>query len=248
MKEGEPKRRAVYRVVVIGGVLIAAAIITLYTPWLRLFDLREIVVRGNHRIPTEEIERLAGFRRGDNLLRTPVRRAGEALAELPWVKGVSIRRVYPHKLEIIIYERAPIASVSAPAGGDGSLVVGEGGVIVQWASDEVCPALSVRGIDLTGESPGARLVDERVIVALERLHRRGMSEGPFYLVDFSDLSSVTLHTADELEVALGPVDGIAPRIDALAALLSTIDPTDYRSIDLRYGGEAILVPRKVVNR
>jgi len=87
-----------------------------------------------------------------------------------------------------------------------------------------------------------------VIVALERFHQRGLNAGAFHLADFSDPSAVTLYTQDGLEVALGPVDGIEARIDALAALLATLNPTDYRSIDLRFGGEATLVPRKVVKR
>lgn len=250
MREGEPKpkRRAIYRVAVIGGILIAAAIITLYTPWLRLFDLREIVVRGNCHISTEEIKHLAGFRIGDSLLRTPVSRALKALMGLPWVKAVSIQRIFPHRLEIVIRERAPVAVVSDPAGGDSLLVIGEGGVIVKQTTDEAPSTLLATGVNLTGGSPGAQLVDEKVTVALECIYRKGLSEGPFHLIDFSDPSSVTLHGEGELKVALGPVDGIGPRIDALAALLLTIDLPEYRSIDLRFGGEAILVPRKVVNR
>jgi len=248
VREGESKRRAIYRVAVIGGILITAAIITLYTPWLRLFDLREIVVRGNCHISTEEIKYLAGFRMGGSLLRTPVSRALKALLGLPWVKAASIQRVYPHRLEIVIHERTPIAVVSDPAKGDSLLIIGEGGVIVKQISNEAPPTLLARGVNLTGDAPGARLVDERVVVALECIYRKGLSEGPFHLIDFSDPSSVTLHGEDELKVVLGPVDGIGPRIDALAALLLTIDLPEYRSIDLRFGGEAILVPRKVVNR
>jgi hypothetical protein len=44
-------------------------------------------------------------------------------------------------------------------------------------------------------------------------------------------------------VTLGPLDGIERRIDELVALIDAIDIADYRTIDLRFGGEAILVPR-----
>jgi hypothetical protein len=136
--------------------------------------------------------------------------------------------------------------MSDPEGENSLLVVGEGGVIVQRVSEGTSPILSIRGAHLTGAAPGARLTDPRVIVALERFHQRGLNAGAFHLADFSDPSAVMLYTQDGLEVVLGPVDEIETRIDALAALLETLNLADYRSIDLRFGGEATLVPRKVV--
>lgn len=248
MREGELKRSAVYRAVVIGGVLIAAAIIALYSPWLGLFKLREIVVEGNNHLAKEEIVRTSGLCLGCNLLRMPVHRAVEAISKLPWVREVFIRRVYPHKAEIIVQERSPIAVISDPEDENSLLVVGEGGVLVQRVSEGVSATLVVRGADLTGSNPGARLTDRGIIAALEHLHRRALTAGPFHLADFSNPSAIMLYTTDELEVNLGPIDGIQVRIDALAELLQTLNQADYRSIDLRFGGEAILVPRKVVNR
>ncbi len=230
----------------IGGVLIAAAVVVLYAPWLGFFDLREIVVKGNYRLSREEIVAASGFRVGSNLLRMPVRHALKVISELPWAKQVSIRRVFPHTAEINIRERAPIAAMSDPEGENSLLVVAEEGVIVQRVSEVTSPILSIRGAHLTGAAPGARLANPGVIVALERFHQRGLNADTFLLADFSDPSAVMLYTQDGLEVVLGPVDGIEARIDALAALLGTLNLADYRSIDLRFGGEATLVPRKVV--
>jgi cell division protein FtsQ len=233
--------------VIVGGAL-AAAIVILYTPWLPFFDLREIVVTGNRHTTTETIERVAGFCKGDNLLRLPVRRASQALLDLPWIKEVTIHRSYLHEVRIVVEERIPIALTPCPNGdGQLQLVIAEGGVIVQKVSD--CPSLTTAtGIVLTGDSPGARLNDARVIQALEYLHRRALNDGAFYLADFSNPSCVLLRHTTGLEVALGPVQDIQSRIDALVALLETLDPKEYQHIDLRFGEEAVLVPRKVVNR
>jgi cell division septal protein FtsQ len=233
---------------VIGGVLIAAAVITLYSPWLGIIDLREIVVEGNRHLAKEEIIRASGLRLGCSLLRTPVRHALEEICELAWVKEISIRRVYPHTVEILVCERAPIALISDPESEGRLLIVGEGGVIVQRTSEAASSILLIRGGYLTSTDPGGRLTDPGVVVALERLHHRGLNAVVFRLADFSDPRAVVLYTEEGLEVALGPVDGIEERIDALAALLATLNLVDYRSIDLRFGGEAILVPRKVVKR
>ena len=248
MREGELKRSVVYLAVVIGGVLIAAAIIALYTPWWGLFTLREIAVEGNNRLAKDEIVRTSGLRLGRSLPRMPVRCAAEEISKLPWVQEVAVRRVYPHKVEIIVRERSPIAVIADPNDEARQLIVGEGGVLVQQAGVNESVSLMVRGADLTGSEPGSMLTDHGIIAALEHLHRSALTAGPFHRADFSDPDAIMLHTPEGLEVNLGPIDGIQMRIDALAGLLQTLNYADYRSIDLRFGGEAILVPRKVVNR
>ena len=231
-----------------GGVVIAAATIILYTPWVPLLDLREIAVRGASYIPQEEILRAAGFKVGENLLRLRVLRAGQAVARLPWVEHVAIRRAFLHGVTITVEEREPIAAVVDPLGGGRLLVLGEGCVLVQDATQDLRPPLIVRGAPFAAYEAGERLQDKDMADALERLHRLGLTQGLFQLVDFTNPFSVTLQGSNDLTIYLGELGKIALRIDALGALLQTIDPSKYRSMDLRYGGEAVLVPRKVVNR
>ena len=230
-----------------GGVVIAAATIILYTPWVPLLDLREIAVRGASYIPQEEILRAAGFKVGENLFRLRVLHAGQAIARLPWVEHVSIHRTFLHGVTITVEEREPIAAVVDPLGGK-LLVLGEGGVLVGDATPDLRPPLVVQGAPFSAYQPGAYLQDKEMADALAELHRLGLTQGLFELVDFTNPFSVTLQGSGDLTVYLGPLDKIAVRIDALGALLQTIDPSKYRSMDLRYGGEAVLVPRKVVNR
>jgi len=240
---GGSKRKIVCRVIIMGGGLITAAIIALYAPWLYLFDLREIEVQGNYRVSTEQIKQAAGFSLGENLLRTPIERATAALRDLPWIKDVAIRRIYPHALEIVVGERAPIAVMRSSADEAGLLLLAEGGVIVQSAQEIDPSILLVSGARLTGEAPGARLVDDRVVVALAYLQRKNLIDGPFQRIDFSTPDLVIMYGKGGVKIILGRYDGIGERIDRLAALLNAINIEDYRSIDLRFWGEAILAPR-----
>ena len=242
-EEGGLKGRTVYWAIGIGGVLIAAAIITLYTPWLGLFNLRVIVVRGNHHITAEEAARVSGLRNGGPLARLPIRRAEMALETLPWVKQAKITRVYPHTVRITITERIPIAALQRPDG-HSYLVIGADGVIV--AEKEEVDYLIVDGVSVTAARPGGRVRDPKAIATLACLREKGFDA--FTRVDFSDPTGVVLHSPSGAKVLLGPVAGACARIEELAALLPTINLADYRSIDLRFGGEAILVPSKVVNR
>lgn len=250
MNEGGPKGRTVCRAVGIGGVLIAAAIITLYTPWLGLFNLRVIVVRGNNHITSGEIVRVSGLGNGGPLARLPVHRAERALETIPWVKKAKITRHYPHTVRIAITERMPIAALRM---GDDQpyLIIGENGVIVakeQGDKGDVAHYLVVTGVAVTEAAPGGRIQDTQVVNALEVLHEKGIGPAVFTTIDFSDPSEVVLHSSVGTEVLFGPTDMIPERVKELMALLPTLDLKDYRSIDLRFGGEAILVPRKVVSR
>lgn len=249
MKKEEPKGRLTSQVAVTGGVLIAATVFLLYAPWPPLFDVREVAVSGNVHVPTESAIRISGFRLGDHLIRLPTRRAARALSSLTWVKHASIRRSYFHRVEIALVERVPVATLPDPAKGKGEWVVGEDGLLIQQTAANLRPPLVLRGALVKGQAaPGVRLTDRRVIALLGALLRHRLTEGTFTVADFSDPTSVVLQGADELTVLLGPVEGLEPRIDELGALFSALDVTQYRSIDLRFGGEATLVPRKVVKR
>jgi cell division protein FtsQ len=245
---GEPKRKAVRWALIMGGVLIAAASIALYTPWLSLFDLREIVVSGNQHVSAQEIGRASGFAQGENLLTAPVGRAVQRLNALPWVASASIHRILPHTLGITIKERTPVAVVKTSDKPPAYLLLASGGVIVQTASGPRSALPTLSGVTLSGQQPGARIVDPRVVETLAALASTQLDGKILQQIDFSDPADVTLHGEGDLVIQLGPLNGISGRIDDLGALLDTIDLAKYRSIDMRIGGEATLVPRKVVNR
>lgn len=246
MNEGEP-RNAVRWAAVIGGILIAAAIIALYTPWVRIFDLRKIVVKGNYYTLAAQIKDSCGIQDGINLLRAPLKQGRVALLQLPWIMDASLRRVLPHTLEITVRERKPIALVIDPSDPNRLMVLGEDGVIVGYAKDATPGFVHACGVSLQSLASGKVIVKADVLRTLNYLRLQGLGSDLFPRVDFSDASAITLYTVDGGEVVLGPSGEIEERIDELKALLKTIELADYQTIDLRFGGEARLVPRKVVN-
>jgi cell division septal protein FtsQ len=240
VKEGKTRRRAVSRTFVLGGVLISAAAIALYTPWLGLFDLREITVSGNRRVPAEEIGQAADLDRGRPLLAIAPSTISARVASLPWVKDVVVRRIFPHGLKIEVQERSPIAWIGTPESGE-CLILAEGGVIVPAGCESRDTLVELAGGELSGTAPGARLLDEHVAALIDRLNDDALSTMNIRRVDVSDPSSVTLDAGSGLRVLLGEIDMYARRVDALAALSRTIDLERYRLIDLRLEGEARLV-------
>jgi hypothetical protein len=247
VNEGE-SRSAVRWAAVIGGILIAAAIIALYTPWVRIFDLRKIVVRGNYYTSAVAVKDGSGIQDRVNLLRAPLKQARTLLLQLPWIMDVSFHRILPHTLEIIVRERNPIALVVDPSNESRLMVLGEDGVIVGYAKDSSLNFMCISGVAIASTPSGKKAVNSDVVQTVVYLRKRGLGRDLFPRIDFSNLSAIIMYTVDGGEVMLGPISDIEDRIDELTALLETIDLASYQTIDLRFGGEARLVPRKVVNR
>jgi len=242
VKEGKSRHQAVFWGVIVGGVLITVAVISLYVPGLRLLDLREIVVSGNHYISAAEVADATGLKAGRSLLAISLRNVSDLVGALPWVKAVRVRRVYPHRLSISVQERAPVAEVTLPS--DQVLTVGEGGVIVE-ATDRFGLSLpQLIGATLSGENPGAQILDRRVISLIDTLASDTRLHGvKIRKIDVSDPASVVLYADGGPTILLGGLDGFAARLDELVALLRTIELGSYKSIDLRFKGEATLVRR-----
>ncbi len=241
MKEGKTRRRAASRVAIVGGVLITAAAIALYTPWLGLFGLREIAVSGNRRVSAEAIARAANLRRGMSLFAIRSSYVSSNVASLPWIRDVTVRREFPHRLSIQVLERAAVAWIHPPSDGP-CLTIAEGGVIAAEGCDENQEGLlELIGASVSGEVPGAVLVDVRVSELVDAVHALALSDTHFHRIDVSDPSSIVLDAESGLRVLLGAIDTHARRIEQLVALSRRIDLEAYRQIDLRLEGEATLV-------
>jgi len=242
VKEGKSGRNATSWVVV-GGVLIAAAIIALYTPWFRLFDLRRVEVRGNQYLSSTQVVAASGLHRGQTLPGLPAGRVSDRLAELPWVKSASLVRVYPHTVRIEIEERRPIAAVIVD---DGVRIVGEGGVVVSSDPSLADGIVEIVGAPLSATQPGGRIADQQLVELLAAIEGLGIPELDVRRVDVSDSASISLHTPEGLRILLGGAESAVERLGSLRALCRAIDIDGYETIDLRFGGEAVLVPRKAV--
>ncbi len=245
MKEGNTKRQSAVWVFISGGVLIAAAIIALTTPWLRFCDVRKVVVSGNHQASASELVSLAGLHRGQTVFTVPVQRVRQRLEMHPWVKQALVRREFPHTIHVIIEERAVIAWANHPTE-DARVAVGEGGVIL-GGEKMIASALHLVGADFSTWTFGGRVLHQAIADLLARLPSR-LCTIPIERVDVSDLRSIELFMENDTRVRLGGFESIDDRITALNALCREIEFDRYELIDVRFGGEGTLVPRKAVRR
>lgn len=242
MKEGTSWRGSALRVFAVGGVLITAAAIALCTPWFGLVDLREVVITGNQHAAAVELVSLSGLQRGQSLLTLSLGRVSSNLLRHPWIKSVSLERRLPHRLIIRVREREEVAWMSAPSG-EGCLTLGEGGVIVSTDCSRSASMIELRGARLSGDGVGDVLLDEAIVRLIDALRGGILASLGTERIDLTDSGSVELETGSGLRVLLGDMDGALSRLSSLAALSRSLDVEEYEVIDLRFGGEATLVPR-----
>jgi len=245
VKEGSTKRQNAVWVFISGGVLIAAVIIALYTPWLQFCDVREVVVSGNQNATAVDLVSLSQLHRGQTIFSVPATLVRRRLEEHPWVKHASVRRVFPHTIQLVVEERHVIAWSQHPSE-NSRVAVADGGIIV--GSDEsITSSLELIGAAVSGWERGDRILDSRV-AELVAVLSGNVCQLAVRSVDVTDLRSIELILENDTRVLLGDMVQTQNHLAALSMLCREIEIDEYKLIDVRFGGEATLVPRKAVRR
>lgn len=247
MDQGGSASKAIGWGLVVGGILIAAVVVALYSPTLGIFHVRRLRVIGNETVPTVHLVELTGVEAGENLLRVSRTRIEAQLLEDPRIQHVTVRRSLPHTLVVQVEERRPVAACARPGGG--WWLIGEDAVIANTADDLPQGLLVVTGINWDGEpAPGTTVTDAWIAFAMALIGDANSAGAEIQSVDFSDSTCVIAARRRGTTIALGRPDQLRSTVRALMSLLDEVDADDYQSIDLSRGGEATLVPREVVNR
>jgi cell division protein FtsQ len=225
------------------SIVITFIILLLYGPWIPLFEFRELVVIGNQRVSDEEIQYLTGFTIGDNILRLPLGRVRDDILSLPWIRGVSVKRLLPNKVKIQVEEREKVAAIEVSVGMNSHLMaIDVEGYILAEIDRETNRGLVLYGVVNENINPGDS-IDPAGILVLAALWRAGLTTGPFIAADLTDPDNLFLLGTNGLKVRLGSLNSIDEQIDVLSTLIDKFDIQHYRSIDLRFRGTAILAPR-----
>lgn len=230
-----PRSAIILAIVVVLGVAgFGARHLALGRGWI---GLREIQVTGFSKVPLAEVVSLVGEHRDAPLTEIDLAVVRARLAAHPWIADVSVRRSFPHRLEIVLVERMPVFALP-----DGRWVAGDGRVMDARGTREL-PVVSVAGDD------GRRVVEAAlpVATAFGELERRA----PFLLRRLHD---VRVERDGTLSARL---DGFAPLLRvrpgdwkkefARAILLEkelTSEADLIAEIDLRYGSCAALRRRE----
>jgi hypothetical protein len=128
-------------------------------------------------------------------------------------------------------------------GGSTCALIGAGGVVVAGDCKGRDRVPLLKGAALSKKEPGGRLTREEVVDLMDALQRATLSGLILREVVISKEDAVELVTAAETRVRLGALGDSASKVRYLEALCRAVEAEQYELIDLRFGGEATLVPR-----
>ena len=221
-------------------VLAAVALIWAGSTWVvrqPMFALKEVVVINRlERANAAYFEAVVREELAGTFFTMDLNRAQHALGQVPWVRNVSLRRQWPHRLEVEVEEHVPFARWN-----DAALVNMQGEVFsADWKDDlpqfQGQEGQSAEMIDQY-RAWSARLAPLDLSVRKLRLSARGS----WHIEAAGPKGSLTLELGrDDADARLARFVAAQPR--TLGTLARTGTHVDY--VDLRYrNGFAIRVPQ-----
>lgn len=235
-------------------VVCVAAIVGLFLVY-QAFDfvlhasalqVHRIVVRGNVRLSSGEVQALVDGVRGSNILTVDLPSYRARLLESPWVADVGLRRVLPRTIEVFVSEREPIAL--GRINGHLYLIDRTARII-----DEFGPKyrqFDMPIIDGAARTPpaGEPVLDERKVTlaarVIDALTADPMLAARVSQIDVSDLfDAVVLLRDDPARLHLGTsrfLERLQSYIDVAARLRETVPDIEYAN--LQFDGRVYVKP------
>jgi cell division septal protein FtsQ len=200
------------------------------------FSVRKIQVIHNHDYSSEEIIRIAGIKKGENIFRMNLAGSRRRLLKEINIQDAAFQRIFPATIRIKAIEREPSARVKYGR----YYTIDQDGVILEGRKTRRGRKLPViEGIKIKegGLSPPA--AGKACLTLLRELNRRGIEK--YLNIKHIDLSSprvVVMRTRGEMEIKLNAAD-LSRELQRLANLAPRISGR-ARSVDLRYANVPVV--------
>jgi cell division protein FtsQ len=229
-------RRRLQRVVDVALVLAVAAgfLLALRTP---LLDVDAVQVTGNERTPADAVIAASGIGPGDQLVDLDLGKAGQSVADLPWVREAHLHRGIDGSVTVEVVERTPVAVVGE--GADALLVDAEGRALGPAFGDpsHTAALITIEGVG-DGLDPGEFLGEgaaDALAVAASLGSR--LDVGLRLAVEDGRLTGVV---DPGISVVFGDAGQLEAKIRALRTVLEQVDLTCAATIDVRSPGSPVL--------
>jgi cell division protein FtsQ len=218
------------RMLVAAAVLVAGAAAVLWAAQRPRFDFHRIEVTGDLRHVSRAALRgaIAGHLSG-TFFTMRLAQARAAFEAIPWIAGVSVRRVWPDRLVVQVVERRAVGVWN-----DGRVLADDG----QLFNGNPAEA-ELDGARLEFSGPPRFAADAAAKLAGFE-HALAAMQASLAAVEISERASWTVHTAAGQAVELGrddPPGSVQARLDAVAAgyarVVAQLDGAPAR-IDARY--------------
>lgn len=219
------------------GVVAGLALVALALTWTPVLDIERIAVDGTRRTPADAVTAAAGLRAGDPLVWFDPAAAEAAVAALPWVATVEVRRSWRGSVTVAVTERSAVAALAT---GDGTWLLADAtGRVLATTNHLPTQVTLVDGVTASAE-PGATL-DEEVQAALAVAGAVPPSLRP-------EVGSVQGSGADvDVLLRAGGVITLGDAVDAeaklaaAAAVLGSVPPACVERLDVTIASSPALV-------
>lgn len=230
--------------------LIGAWTIFYFLTFAQTFQVREIIVKGENRITTEEIKSIAekwlekkilALNTKSVFLVDPKVIRENILKSFPQIREIKIKRGLPNFLNIIVSERVGVATFCHH--NQCFLLDGEGIIFESAPSDSYL--LRIQSAALAGQvSLGKRAVEEESLQKIQKITSSFKDNSKILIREVLIVSEERLNikTVEGWEIYLNPEDNIESQLQKLELVLEKQIPPDKRKdleyIDLRFGNQA----------
>jgi cell division protein FtsQ len=222
------RRRRVVLVVLL--VVTALALTGIGLTRSAALDVDHIEVLGADRTNVDGLIGASGLSLGAPMTELDLNGARDAVAALPWIADVRIKRQWPNRISIAVRERTPVAVV--PTADDRWALVDETGQILTVSAGASDRWIRLEGVDpATGPSDSLDADAEGalgVAAALPAELRGGVER-----ISVDDAGQIELRFRTGQTARLGTADALDAKFEALSAVFDQVDDCGIDIIDAR---------------
>lgn len=168
-KRRRPKNLNVFQSIFFVLLVLVAGYVLLSSP---LFEVKKVLVRGNHFLSEEKIRSVAGIGMGVNIFKLDLAAAAANLKLIPMLKETQITRNLPATVVITVNERVPVGLLLTT---EGFIEVDEEGVYLMKAGAGVPGLPLITGVQIELAGLGQTVKSDKLGDALAVI--KGLPDG-----------------------------------------------------------------------
>jgi cell division septal protein FtsQ len=195
-----------------------------------VFFITDIHAKSDGSLTREQILQLGGVIEGTNYFAFDTKKVRASLAALPQVDRIDIQRTFPHRLEIEIWERQPVAWLTEEAGIDPTttdrsfLIDRRGWVLKPRKNQDYLPLPIISGVELGNLVPGKKANTLQINAALELLRQNnGNANWQIKNIDVKKKYCMVVTDRSHAEITFG-LDEIDKQLSKLTRLIEYLEP------------------------
>lgn len=222
-------------------LLIISIAVSLYfliysNPLKSVFPVKHIIFSGNKHLTDDELKTFSCIKKGESLLSFSSEEICNRMLKSPWIKSVSIKKIFPDTLLMTIKESEPFALLEM---NEHLFLIDDQGNLLEEIKDKSVPFLPV----ITGDPFKDRQSLKEAINLANAMNQKGLSTQREHIEIKAYKPNEITAVIDGLVVKIGEGQ-YEDKIDKLLKLEEDIKKmglnVDY--IDLRFSGRAFVKP------